>query len=216
MILFNKGSWTRWLTAKLLPVRCRKYGHPCDIKCVKDKFLKLENVAGDLILRVYECYCITIRVSMTYMMYHGYETIYKLNNKHLKTWTDILAYSFINIDQLRKSCSYRVWTHILQRERRAWLVSVCEKIVINSCINPMFLLDKHLHARLLMFQFLQKFLNDKKWGRCLLFLYLSLFDLRARVLGSCTRLCCGARFNFPYECSQNYLLPAFNFQHLKP
>ena len=49
VILFNKGSWIRWLTAKLLSVRCRKYGQACDIKCLKDKFLKLENFVCDLI-----------------------------------------------------------------------------------------------------------------------------------------------------------------------
>ena len=45
----QNGSWIRWLTAKLLSVRCRKYGQASDIKCLKDKFLKLENFVCDLI-----------------------------------------------------------------------------------------------------------------------------------------------------------------------
>ena len=49
VILFNKGSWIRWLTAKLLSVRCWKYGQACDIKCLENKFLKLENFVCDLI-----------------------------------------------------------------------------------------------------------------------------------------------------------------------
>ena len=30
VILFNKGSWIILLTAKLLSVRCQKYGQACD------------------------------------------------------------------------------------------------------------------------------------------------------------------------------------------
>ena len=47
--LFNKGSWIRWLTAKILSVRRRKYGQACDIKCLTAKFVKLENFVCDLI-----------------------------------------------------------------------------------------------------------------------------------------------------------------------
>ena len=49
VIPFNKGSWIRGLTAKAFSVRCQKYDQACEIKCLKDKFLKLENFVCDLI-----------------------------------------------------------------------------------------------------------------------------------------------------------------------
>ena len=52
VILLNKRTWLRQLTAKLLSersVRCQKYGQACDVKRMKENFLKLENFACDLI-----------------------------------------------------------------------------------------------------------------------------------------------------------------------
>ena len=49
VIQFNKISWLRWLTAKLWSVRCQMYGQVYGIKCLKDKFFKLENFVCDLI-----------------------------------------------------------------------------------------------------------------------------------------------------------------------